>query len=248
VASAEIGVFGGSGFYAFLDDVETIELETPYGPASAPVTIGTVGGRRVAFLPRHGRRHELAPHAIPYRANVWAMQHLGVTALLAPGAVGSLQPDVHPGEFVVVDQLVDRTWGREDTFHTDFAEGVVHVSFAHPFDARLRAVLVEAGRAAGVTMHDGGTVVVIQGPRFSTAAESRWFRQMGWTVVNMTCYPEAVLAAEAGIPYAAVALVTDYDAGVDGVEPVTQEAVFGFLEGNADRVRELLLLAIPALP
>ena len=127
MSTADIGVFGGSGFYAFLDDVETIELDTPYGAPSSPVTIGTVAGRRVAFLPRHGRRHELAPHAIPYRANVWAMKELGVGALLAPGAVGSLQPHVHPGEFVVVDQLVDRTWGRADTFHTDFADGVVHV-------------------------------------------------------------------------------------------------------------------------
>ena len=248
MSTAEIGVFGGSGFYAFLDDVETIELDTPYGAPSSPVTIGTVAARRVAFLPRHGRHHELAPHAIPYRANVWAMKELGVGALLAPGAVGSLQPHVHPGDFVLVDQLVDRTWGRADTFHTDFAGGVVHVSFAQPFDAGLRRVLLDAGRAAGVTMHDGGTVVVIQGPRFSTAAESRWFREMGWTVVNMTAYPEAVLAAEAGLAYASVALVTDYDAGVDGVEPVTQEAVFGFLESNADRVRELLLLAIPELP
>ena len=123
MSTADIGVFGGSGFYAFLDDVETIELDTPFGAPSSPVTIGTVAGRRVAFLPRHGRRHELAPHAIPYRANVWAMKELGVGALLAPGAVGSLQPHVHPGDFVVVDQLVDRTWGRADTFHTDFAGG-----------------------------------------------------------------------------------------------------------------------------
>jgi 5'-methylthioadenosine phosphorylase len=246
--AAEVGVFGGSGFYAFLDDVEEVELDTPYGRPAAPVTIGDVAGRRVAFLPRHVRRHELAPHAIPYRANIWAMKELGVRALLAPGAVGSLQPDVHPGDFVVVDQLVDRTWGRADTFHDDFAHGIHHVSFAHPFDEGLRRVLLEAGRAAGVRMHDGGTVVVIQGPRFSTAAESRWFREMGWTVVNMTAYPEAVLAAEAGIPYASIALVTDYDAGVDGVEPVTQEAVFGFLEANAAKVQQVLLDAIPRLP
>jgi 5'-methylthioadenosine phosphorylase len=242
-------VFGGSGFYAFLDDVETVELVTPYGAPAAPVTIGTVGDQRVAFVPRHGRRHEFAPHAIPYRANVWAMRQLGVRAILAPGAVGSLQPQVHPGQFVVVDQLVDRTWGRADPYHADFSGGnVVHVAFAHPFDPALRAVLVAAGRAVGVEMHDGGTVVVIQGPRFSTAAESRWFREMGWTVVNMTGYPEAVLAAEAGISYAAVALVTDYDAGVDGVEPVTQEAVFAFFEGNVERVRTLLLEAIPHVP
>ena len=149
---------------------------------------------------------------------------------------------------MVADQLVDRTWGRADTFHGDFAAGVVHVSFAHPFDDGLRAVLLAAGRDEGVTMHDGGTVVVIQGPRFSTMAESRWFRDMGWTIVNMTGYPEAVLAAEAGLPYAAVALVTDYDAGVDGVEPVTQEAVFAVMSSNVERVKALLLRAIPRLP
>ena len=247
-AQAEIGVFGGSGFYAFVDGADAVELETPYGAPSAPVTIATVAGRRVAFLPRHGLHHQLAPHAIPYRANVWAMRELGVGCLVAPGAVGSLQPTIHPGEFVVVDQLVDRTWGRADTFHEDFAGGIVHVSFARPFDAGLRAVLVRAGQEEGVTMHDGGTVVVIQGPRFSTTAESRWFREMGWTVVNMTGYPEAVLAAEAGLPYAAVALVTDYDAGVDGVEPVTQEAVFAVMTSNVERVRAVLLRAIPRLP
>lgn len=247
MAQADIGVFGGSGFSTFLDDVDEVELDTPYGPPSAPVTIGTVDGRRVAFLPRHGRRHHLAPHAIPYRANVWALHHLGVRCIVSPGAVGSLQPHVHPGEFVVVDQLVDRTWGRDDTYHADFSSGVVHVAFAHPFDAGVRQVLVRAGREVGVTVHDGGTVVVIQGPRFSTQAESRWFREQGWTVVNMTGYPEAVLAAELAVPYAAVALVTDYDAGVDGVEPVTQEAVFGVMAANVDRVRELLLRAIPQL-
>jgi len=248
VVTADVGVFGGSGFYTFLEDVETVELATPYGPPAAPVTIGSVGERRVAFLPRHGRHHEFAPHAIPYRANVWAMKELGVRCVLAPGAVGSLQPAVHPGEFVVVDQLVDRTWGRADTYHDDFAAGVVHVAFAHPFDDGARATLLAAGRSCGITMHDGGTVVVIQGPRFSTTAESRWFRSMGWTVVNMTGYPEAVLAAELGVPYAAVGLVTDYDAGVDGAAPVTQEEVFGFFEQNVHRVRDLLLRAIPALP
>jgi 5'-methylthioadenosine phosphorylase len=244
---ADIGVFGGSGFTRFLEESTPVEMETPHGAPSAPITIATVAGHRVAFLPRHGLRHQLAPHAIPYRANLWAMRELGVRAVVAPAAVGSLQPEVHPGEFVVVDQLVDRTWGRADTFHADFAGGVAHVAFAHPFDARLRAVLLETGRDLGVTMHDGGTVVVIQGPRFSTAAESRWFRRMGWTVVNMTLYPEAVLAAELGLPYAALALVTDYDAGIDGVEPVTQEAVFAFFESNVDRVRALLLRAIPRL-
>jgi 5'-methylthioadenosine phosphorylase len=242
---ADIGVFGGSGFYAFLDDTTETVLETPYGPPSAPVTIGTVGERRVAFLPRHGRRHELAPHAVPYRANVWAMHALGVRALLAPCACGSLQPGLHPEDIVVVDQLVDRTWARADSFHLDGE--VRHVAFADPYDAGLRRALVAAGRRLGFTVHDGGVLVVIQGPRFSTRAESAWFRAQGWSVVNMTGYPEAVLAAELGVPYAAIALVTDYDAGIDGAEPVSQDVVFAVLERNVHRVRALLEAAIPNL-
>jgi 5'-methylthioadenosine phosphorylase len=243
--AADVGVFGGSGFYEFLTDVETLSIDTPYGATSAPITIGSVGPRRVAFLPRHGRHHEFAPHAVPYRANVWAMKELGVRALLGPCVVGSLQPDIHPEEFVVVDQLVDRTWGRADSFHL---EGPVqHVPFADPYDAGLRTLLVAAGRAEGVTVHDGGALVVIQGPRFSTKAESAWFRGQGWSVVNMTGYPESVLAAEVQVPYAAIALVTDYDAGLDGVEPVTQEAVFAVMGRNVARVRDLLVRAIPEI-
>ncbi|MDQ1426340.1 MAG: 5-methylthioadenosine phosphorylase [Acidimicrobiaceae bacterium] len=246
MAEAAVGIFGGSGFYSFLDEVETHEVTTPYGAPSAALTIGCVAGRRVAFLPRHGARHEFAPHAIPYRANVHAFKMLDVKAILAPCAVGSLQATIHPGEMVVVDQLVDRTWGRADTYYD--SGRVHHVAFADPYDTRLRQLLVTAGRALGLTVHDGGTAVVIQGPRFSTRAESAWFRQMGWSVVNMTGYPEAVLAAEAGIPYASVALVTDYDAGVDGHEPVTQDAVFAFFEQNLANVRQLLLRAIAELP
>ena len=213
------------------------------------MTIGSVGDRRVAFLPRHGRRHELPPHRIPYKANVWAMHELGVRSIVAPCAAGSLQAHIHPGELVVVDQLVDRTWGRADTFF-DGPE-VQHVAFADPYDPGVRATLVAAGTDLGLAVHDGGTMVVVQGPRFSTRAESRWFGSNGWEVINMTGYPEAVLAAELAIPYAAVALITDYDAGlegVDGVEPVTQEMVFAFFEGNIERVRALLFEAIPHLP
>jgi 5'-methylthioadenosine phosphorylase len=246
VADAEVGIFGGTGFYELLDESNEREVETPYGAPSAPVTVGTLAGRRVAFLPRHGRQHEFAPHAIPYRANVWAMHELGVRSLIAPCAVGSLQPHIQPEEFVVVDQLVDRTWGRADSYH--LTGPVSHVGFADPYDAGLRAALVAAGGDAGITVHDGGTVVVVQGPRFSTKAESAWFRAQGWAVVGMTGYPEAVLAAELGVPYAAVALVTDHDAGIDGVEPVSQEVVFAVLARNVDRVRTLLMAALPALP
>ncbi|MGH9185088.1 MAG: S-methyl-5'-thioadenosine phosphorylase [Acidimicrobiales bacterium] len=249
-ASADVGVFGGSGFYDFLDDVEEVELDTPHGPPAAAITIGEVGGRRVAFLARHGRRHQFPPHKVPYKANAWAMKELGVQAVLGPFAAGSLSPDVHPGEFVVVDQLVDRTWGRGDTFFDSFTDGPRHVSLADPYDEGLRAVLVHTARSAGITVHDGGTVVVIQGPRFSTKAESRWFRAAGWQVIGMTQYPEAALARELDLPYAGVALITDYDTGlegVEGVEPVTQEQVFAFMEDNVHRVRDLLFAAIPDL-
>jgi 5'-methylthioadenosine phosphorylase len=244
-SGADVGVFGGSGFYQFLDDTTEVIVDTPYGPPSASVTVGSVGDRRVAFLPRHGRRHELGPHAVPYRANVWAMHSLGVRALLSPCACGSLQPALHPEDVVIVDQLVDRTWGRADSFHLDGE--VHHVAFADPYDAGLRRLLVAAGRDLDLTVHDGGTLVVIQGPRFSTRAESAWFRAQGWAVVNMTGYPEAVLAAELRLPFAAIALVTDYDAGIDGAEPVSQDAVFAVLERNVHRVRALLERVIPQL-
>jgi 5'-methylthioadenosine phosphorylase len=253
---ADVGVYGGSGLYALLDDVEHVMVETPFGPPSAPVAIGEVGGRRVAFLPRHGTDHSLPPHRVPYRANAWAMRDLGVRAIFAPCASGSLQPDIHPGEFVVVDQIFDRTTGRAATFHDGPAsppgvQPVDHVTFADPYDDRLRAAALEACRAEGVTVHDGGTVVVVEGPRFSTRAESRWFTGQGWQVVNMTQMPEAVLAAESGVPYAAIALVTDYDVGLTdmpGVAPVTMEEVFATLERNAGRVRTVLFRAVELLP
>ena len=253
---ADVGVYGGSGFYSFLDDVDEVTVDTPYGPPAAPVTIGVVAGRRVAFLPRHGRDHSLPPHRVPYTANAWAMRALGVRALFGPCASGSLQPDMRPGDFVVVDQIVDRTHGREVTFHDGPGSPpelapVEHVSFADPYDERLRAVAVEACRDEGVPVHESGTVVVIPGPRFSTRAESRWYAAQGWHVINMTQMPEAVLAVEAGIPYAAVALITDYDAGLEGVpgvEPVTMAQVFAFLEQNAEVARKVLIRAVEALP
>jgi len=247
---ADVGVFGGSGFYAFLDDVEEHTVTTEFGDPSAPVTIGLLGEVRVAFIPRHGRHHELPPHRVNYRANVAAMRDLGVRALIAPFAAGSLQPNVHPGDFVVVDQFVDRTSGRADTFYDRFDDGPQHASMADPYDERLRAQLVRAANERGVTVHDRGTVVVVQGPRFSTRAESAWFRGQGWEVINMTQYPEVALACEAGIPYAGIALITDYDTGLEGepgIEPVTHEQVFAFFESNVDRVRDVLFTLIPRL-
>src|SRR4051812_8954480 len=242
IDGADVGVFGGSGFYAFLDDVEQREIGTPFGAPSAPVTIGMVEDVRVAFIARHGLHHQFPPHRVNYRANVSAMQALGVRALLGPFAAGSLQPAIHPGDFVVVDQFVDRTTGRPDTFFDAFAETPVHVSVADPYDERLRDTLVRTARDNGITVHDGGTVVVVQGPRFSTRAESAWYRRQGWQVISMTQYPEVTLACEAGIPYAGLALITDYDAGLEhepSIEPVTQEQVFAFMAANVHRVRNL---------
>ena len=244
--AAEIGVFGGTAFSSFLDDVEEVAVQTPYGPPSAPLAVGSVGGRRVAFLPRHGPGHSVPAHRVNYRANLWALRRLGVRRVLAPCSVGSLQPEVRPGDFVVCDQLVDRTSGRADTFFDGPLPA--HVTFADPYCPELSPVAVEAARAEGVTVHGSGTVVVIQGPRFSTRAESRWFAAADWQVVNMTQYPEAVLARELGICYCGLALVTDYDAGVERAGAVTMDAVFRVLAENIERVKAVLLRAIPAVP
>ncbi len=246
---ADVGVYGGTGFYELLDGAREIVLDTPYGPPSSPVTVGEVEGRRVAFLPRHGRHHEYPPHLVPYRANAWAMHALGVRTVLGPCAAGSLRPGIDPGDLVVCDQLVDRTWGRPDTFGD--GPPVTHLAFADPYDAATRAVVVDAARAEGVTVHDGGTVVVIPGPRFATRAESRWYRANGWDVINMSQYPEAALAAELGAVYAGVALVTDHDSGVEGepgITPVTQEAVFAAFAANLERLKAVLYRAIAAVP
>src|SRR4051794_25698691 len=213
---------------------------------SAPLTIGEVGGTRVAFLPRHGRHHERTPAAVPYRANLWAMREVGVTRVFGPCAGGSLQPSVAPGDVVVCDQLVDRTWGRADTYF----EGpeVVHVSFADPYCPELRAVAVDSARALTDRVHDRGTVVVIQGPRFSTRAESAWYRSQGFEVINMTQHPEAYLARELGLCYATIALVTDYDSGIGEIAPVTHEQVLAVFDANLRRVRAILADALAATP
>ena len=244
-----IGVFGGSGLYSLLVDAEELTLDTPYGAPSAPLTVGTLGGQPVAFLPRHGTAHERPPHRINYRANAWAMRAVGADRLFGPCASGSLQPDVRPGQFVVCDQLVDRTWGRADTFYDGPTTN--HVSFADPYCPELRRVAVDAARAEDVDVHDGGTAVVVQGPRFSTRSESRWYRSMGWQVINMTQYPEAFLARELGLCYAAIALITDFDTGVEddaGVEPVTQAEVFAMVDANAAAVRRVLARAVGSVP
>jgi len=245
VADVGVGVFGGSGFYSFLDDVEQVEVETPYGKPSAALFVGEISGTRVAFLPRHGVNHELPPHRIPYLANVWAMREVGVRRIIGPCASGALQPDLQLGEFVVCDQFVDRTTGRADTFY-DGPE-TTHVSAADPYCPELRRLLVDTAGELGIPVRDGGTVVTIQGPRFSTRAESKWFQDAGWHMINMTAYPEGYLARELELCYANISMVTDHDVGVEGAEPVSHEAVLEVFTGNNERLRELLFAVIPRI-
>ena len=244
---AEIGVIGGSGFYSLLDDVREIKVDTPYGPPSDSVFLADVAGRGVAFLPRHGRRHTIPPHRVNYRANVWALRSLGVKAVISPCAAGSLQRHVEPGHFVVADQFVDRTSGRADTFFD--GPIVTHVSSAEIYDPVLRRIALDVIREHGITAHDGGTVVVIQGPRFSTKAESKWFSDAGWEVINMTQYPEAYLCRELGMAVVNISLITDYDAGVlEGTEAVTAHDVLAVFEQNATRIREVVLDMVGRMP
>jgi 5'-methylthioadenosine phosphorylase len=242
----EIGVFGGSGLYSLLDDVREFKVDTPYGAPSSTVMIGEIGGRSVAFLPRHGKDHSLPPHMINYRANVWAMKQLGVERIIGPNACGSLQPGVAPGDFVICDQFVDRTWGRKDTFYD--GPTTTHISSADPYCPVMREIAVSKARGLGIKVHPAGTVVVIQGPRFSTRAESRWFASQGWEVINMTQYPECYLARELEICYCNISLITDHDAGAEGVEPVSNEEVVRVFNENNSRVKDLLFAMIPALP
>lgn len=242
-AGADIAVIGGSGFYSLFagtDDVEEHVVDTPYGAPSAPVTIGSLAGRRVAFLPRHGLHHEFAPHTINYRANLWALRSLGVRQVVAPCAVGGLRQEVSPGDLVVPDQLVDRTAGRRQTF---VETGAVHAPFADPYCPRVGAAL-----AGEPDVRAGGTLVVIEGPRYSTRAESRWYADQGWTLVGMTGHPEAVLARELRVCYAAIALVTDMDAGAEAGEGVSHEEVLALFEANLGRLSGILERAVARLP
>jgi 5'-methylthioadenosine phosphorylase len=247
--SAQIGVFGGSGFYSLIEGCREVTIETPYGPPSDAFALGEIAGLRVAFLPRHGKGHALPPHMINYRANLWAMKHLGVERIIGPCAAGSLAASVKPGTFVVSDQLVDRTNGRKDTFY----DGPIttHVSFAHPYCPQLRKLAIDVIRRNGVMVHERGTVVTIQGPRFSTVAESRWYASAGWEVINMTQYPEAYLARELEMCYVNIALITDYDVGLEGqfgIQPVTHEAVIEVFNANNARVKQAILGMIEQMP
>ncbi len=243
---ASIGVIGGSGLYEFLDAVDEVKLDTPFGVPSDPLVVGEVAGRRVAFVPRHGRDHRFPPHRIPYRANLWALRSIGVRQVLAPSAVGSLTPSYGPGTLVVPDQIVDRTTGRSQTFYDE--GGAVHIQFADPYCPVGRTYAMAAAHALGWTPPASGTLVIIDGPRFSSRAESRWYAAQGWTLIGMTGHPEAVLARELALCYTTIALVTDTDAGVEEGEGVTQAEVFRVFAENIGRLRELLMKVIEDLP
>lgn len=244
---AEIGVFGGSGFYDFLEDVKEVRVETPYGSPSDFVMIGTIGGKRVAFLPRHGKKHTIPPHKINYRANLWAMKSLGVKRIISPCAAGSLQTHVEPGSFVICDQFVHKTWGRADTFY----DGPIttHVSPADPYCPELRHLTIETAKQNGITVHETGTILVIQGPRFSTKAESKFYTAQGWEVINMTQYPEVYLARELELCVVNISLITDYDAGLVGdVEPVSHSEVMKVFADNNEKLKTLLFSMIEQIP
>jgi 5'-methylthioadenosine phosphorylase len=242
---AEIGVIGGSGFYSFLRDTRRVEVETPFGPPSEAPVVGEVGGREVAFIPRHGADHRVPPHRVNYRANLWALHALGVRQVLGPCAVGSLRPELVPGTFVVPDQFVDRTWGREHTVYDGPPQPVVHTSPADPYCPNGRAAVIAAGNGGVIPE---GTMVVINGPRFSTRAESRWHAAQGWSVVGMTGAPEASIARELALCYTSVAVVTDHDAGVTAGEGVTQVEVFAMFGRSIERLKLLLADVITQLP
>jgi 5'-methylthioadenosine phosphorylase len=244
--AAAIGVIGGSGFYEFFAEADQVSPMTPFGEPSDPIMVGEVAGRRVAFLPRHGRDHRFPPHRIPYRANIWALRSLGVRQIIAPSAVGSLTMSYGPGTLVIPDQLVDRTTSRAQTFYE--ASGAVHVAFADPYCPVGRAHAIATARAIGWAPAPSGTLVVIEGPRFSTRAESQWYAAQGWTLVGMTGHPEAVLARELALCYTPLALVTDTDAGVAEGEGVTQDEVLQVFEANAARLRHLVEKIIEGLP
>ena len=249
---ADVGVIGGSGLYSFLADVGHTTVSTPYGDPSGPLAIGTLptstGDQRVVFLPRHGVDHQFPPHGINFRANLWALHSLGVRRVFGPTASGSLRADIHPGDVVVCDQFVDATQGRAGTF---FDGPVVnHVSMADPYCPQMAESLIAAARHEGMPVHERGTVVVIPGPRFATRAESATYRRLGYDIINMTQCPEVALARELGMCYGSIALVTDYDSGVEDrpeVEAVNQTEVFAMFAANVDSVRNILHDAIGRL-
>ncbi len=248
--ASSIGIIGGTGFYSFFKGkTSKLEVKTRFGLPSCAVTIGRVGNTNVAFLPRHGAKHQLPPHKVPYRANIAALDKLGVSRIIAPSAVGSLKTGIKPGDFVFCDQFVDRTKSRKDTFFD--GPKVAHISTANPYCPQMRRNAAKQAERLKLKFHPKGTVVVIEGPRFSTLAESLWFSGMGWDLVNMTQYPEAVLAAELGICYLNISLVTDYDVGIYSrkkMEPVSIEQIINTFQENTEKLKILISEIIKDIP
>jgi 5'-methylthioadenosine phosphorylase len=248
MTEASIGVIGGSGLYEMegLTDLEEHEISTPFGKPSDPIAVGTLQGKRVAFLPRHGHGHRILPGEVNVRANIYALKVLGVERIIAVNACGSMKEEIAPSHVVIPDQIIDRTKGRASTF---FGNGlVVHVSFSEPFCPQLSAILYDAALRTGATVHMGGTYVCIEGPRFSTRAESELHRQWGVSIIGMTAMPEAVLAREAEICYASLALSTDYDVWHETEAPVTADMVVRTLLSNVETAKGALREAIPLIP
>lgn len=237
----KIGVIGGSGLYTLLDEYQETKVNTPYGAPSAPLSVGKIGKHEVVFLPRHGKDHQYPPHKVPYKANIYALKELGVTQIITCTAVGSIQRKIKPGEILILDQFVNWTKYRPDTFY----DGPIttHISTAFPYCQTLNNQALKIAKKIGIKVRLGGTVVVIDGPRFSTAAESLFFTNMGWDVINMTQYPEVTLARELGLCYTALALVTDYDAGVvlkSKLKPVTTRQVLEVFKNNNQKASKLI--------
>lgn len=248
MAEAKIGVIGGSGLYEIegLSNVEEAKIKTPFGEPSDAITIGSLEGVRVAFLPRHGKGHRINPTELPVRANIYALKSLGVDWIISVSAVGSLKENIHPLDLVIPNQLIDRTKSRVNTF---FGGGLVaHVGFSEPFCPVLSQILYQAAKEARARVHNGGTYVVMEGPVFSTKAESNLYRSWGASVIGMTALPEAKLAREAEICYATLACVTDYDCWHESHEPVTIEMVVANLQRNADTAKKILRAVVTRIP
>ncbi len=243
-----IGIFGGSGFYRLLKGAKSYAVHTPYGSPSDRYMVGELAGVPVVFLPRHGRFHQFPPHRINYRANIYGMREFGVERIISPGACGSLQREIPPGSFVLCDQFVDRTSRQDCTFYDGPA--AVHISCADPYCPDMRAVCHELATGMGIDCRNGGTAVIINGPRFSTRAESKWYHAQGWDVINMTQYPEVVLAREMSMCYLNISLVTDWDVWIadeEGVKSVTAEEVGRVFRENNEKLLLLLERLVPAV-
>lgn len=237
----KIGIIGGSGFKNLLEQPKDIRVNTPYGAPSAPLSVGKIGKCEVVFLPRHGYNHQYPPHKVPYQANIHALKELGVKKIITCTAVGSIQKKIKPGDIVIIDQFINLTKNRTDTFYN--GPVTTHISTAFPYCPTLNRQILKTAKKIGIKVRLGGTVVVVDGPRFSTAAESSFFTNMGWDIINMTQYPEVTLARELGLCYTALALVTDYDAGVvlkNKLKPVTTRQVLEVFKNNNQKATELI--------